>query len=144
MGRYLEDPNLFHLNRRSISRAFAVGLFMACMPIPLQMVAALFAAFICRANIPIAVSTVWITNPITMPPIFYAAYLVGVWVMQLPPEPFAFELSREWLMHQAGTKWKPFLLGCLILGTISATLGFLTVRISWRIILIRKWKLRHF
>ena len=78
LGDRLHEPNLWHLNRRSVSLAFAVGLFAAWIPTPGQMAIAAAAAFYFRANLPISVALVWVTNPLTMPPMFYFAYIVGL------------------------------------------------------------------
>ncbi|GAL10123.1 hypothetical protein JCM19233_1100 [Vibrio astriarenae] len=61
-GNVLYNPNLWCLNRRSASGAFAVGLFMAFMPLPSQMIMAAGAAIMCSVNLPLAVALVWISN----------------------------------------------------------------------------------
>ena len=70
LGDLIHDPNLWHLNRHSVSRAMAIGLFWALIPMPLQMLAAAACAIPARANLPIAVGLVWLTNPLTMPVVF--------------------------------------------------------------------------
>ncbi|MGI9335066.1 MAG: DUF2062 domain-containing protein, partial [Gammaproteobacteria bacterium] len=64
-GTLLHEPDLWHLNRNSVAWSVSVGLFMAFMPIPLQMVAAAAVAIVVGCNLPIAVTLVWITNPLT-------------------------------------------------------------------------------
>lgn len=71
LGKLIHDPNLWHLNRHSVARAMAIGLFWAMIPMPMQMLAAAAVAIPLRANLPISIGLVWLTNPITMPPIFY-------------------------------------------------------------------------
>ncbi len=131
-GTLLHDPNIWHLNRRSVSGAFALGLFCAFIPVPFQMLIAAALAIFFRVNLPISVGLVWITNPLTIPPMFYFAYKVGAWVLGLPTHEFSFELSTEWLMSELGAVWQPFLLGCLILGVLSGLLGFAAIRLFWR------------
>ena len=130
-GKLLHDPNLWHLNRRSASGAFAIGLFMAFVPVPFQMVLAAAAAIPFRVNLPLSVALVWITNPITMPAIFYFAYLVGTWVIGQPPQDFEFQLSFEWLGNELASSWKPFLTGCFLLATTSSIIGYFTVSQFW-------------
>ena len=84
LGTLTHDPNLLHLNRHSVSRAMAIGLFWAMIPMPLQMLVAALCAVPARANLPIAVGLVWLTNPLTMPPVFYCNYKVGAWLMDTP------------------------------------------------------------
>jgi len=142
LGKLLHDPNLWHLNRKSVSGAFALGLFTAYIPVPFQMVLAAIHAIIFRVNLPISVALVWITNPVTMPPMFYGAYLVGVYVLDIEIQPFHFELSLDWIFIQLGEKWKPFLLGCFLTGTVLALIGYTVIHILWKIMVMRKYKKR--
>src|SRR6056300_1640659 len=113
-GSLLHDPNLWHLNRHSASGAFGVGLFFAFWPVPFQMWLAAMAAIPMRVNLPLSVATVWITNPLTMPPIFFLAYKIGSWVLGTSMQDFTFELSWAWLVESLSTIGPAFLLGCAI------------------------------
>lgn len=132
-GNWLHEPNLWHLNRKSVSLAFAVGLFCAWVPVPFQMALAAGVAIILRSNLPISVALVWISNPVTMPPLFYFAYKFGAWILGTPELSFVFELSFEWLKTEMLMIWKPFLVGCFTLAVVSSALGFAAIRLAWRI-----------
>ncbi len=143
-GCLLHRPALWHLNRRSVATAFAVGLFFAFVPVPFQMVLAAGGAIFFNGNLPISVAMVWLTNPLTMPPIFYAAYLIGAAIMGHTPGEFSFDsISWEWVHHGLVNMWQPFLLGCLVLGLLSATTGYIASRILWRYMVVRRWRRRH-
>lgn len=132
-GTLLHDSNLWHLNRRSARGAVAVGLFFAWIPIPFQMVASAAVAIPMRVNLPLAVSLVWLTNPLTMPVLFYLSYLVGCVVLRTPIEHFAFEASWAWLQHSISSIGKPFLTGCLLMAICSSIIGYFTIDWLWRI-----------
>ena len=68
-ARWLQHPALWHLNRRSVSGAFAIGLFAGLIPGPLQMLVALLLAVPLRKNIPVALVTTFYTNPFTIVPL---------------------------------------------------------------------------
>lgn len=141
-GTLLHDPNLLHLNRRSVSGAFFVGLFMAFVPLPTQMIFAAAVAIWVRVNLPISVGLVWLTNPVTMPPIFYFAYKVGAWTLNTPVSEKNFELTWEWLGTELAAIWEPFLLGCLICAVVSGALGYIGMRLLWRLHVVRQWEAR--
>jgi uncharacterized protein (DUF2062 family) len=141
-GNLLQDPNLWHLNRHSVSTAFAIGLFMACMPIPFQMLPAALLAIWLRANLPISILLVWVSNPITMPPLFYFCYKVGTWILQTPPQPFTFSLSWDWFWQQIAHDWQPFVLGCFVVGLALSAIGYSTMRGFWRWHVVREWQAR--
>ena len=143
LGTLLHHPHLWHLNRRSVANGIAVGLFSMWLPVPIQMVIAALLAIPCRANLPLSVVIVWITNPVTAPPMFYGAYLFGAWVLQREPQMVDFSVSIDWLTQSLTQIWQPFLLGCLLLGIISAALGYVTVGVVWRIYIFRSMKKRN-
>jgi len=141
-GTLLHDPNLLHLNRRSVSTAFFVGLFMAFVPLPSQMIMAAAVAILIRCNLPISVGLVWVSNPVTMPPLFYFAYKVGAVILNTPEHKFSFELSWEWLGTELAAIWEPFLLGCAICGIVFGALGYVLIRLLWRLHIVSAIKER--
>jgi len=141
-GTLLHSPNLWHLNRRSAAGAFAVGLFCAAVPVPFQMMLAAAGAILFSVNLPISVALVWVTNPLTMGPMFFIAYEVGSWVLGREAEAFEFQLTWDWLSQQLGVIWEPFLLGCLIFGIAGSLLGYLAIRLLWRLHVVQAWQRR--
>ena len=142
-ARFLEDPNLFHMNRRSVANAFLSGLFWAMIPMPVQMVAATITALLIRGiNLPISVALVWISNPLTMPPMFYFNYLVGTWILGEPENSPAFEASLEWLVTLAENNWYHLYFGSFVVGVISGLIGYFVIRWYWRYYIVKKHRSR--
>ena len=142
-GDLLHNPNLWHLNRRSVSKAFAVGLFFAFIPVPFQMVLSAGIAIIVHANLPLSIALVWITNPLTMPAIFYFCYLVGTWILGAPPGEFSFEANWQWVVDSVSTIGPAFILGCGVLATVFAIIGYTTINGLWRYSVAKEWKKRQ-
>jgi len=142
LGDLLHDPNLFHLNRHSVSVAFFVGIFIAFFPIPGQMPIAALAALLFRCNLPLSVALVWISNPLTIPPIFYATYKLGTWILGTPPMDFAIELSWSWVTQEFVNLWQPLLVGSLICGVVFGCLGYVSMQAFWRWQVLRHWEKR--
>jgi uncharacterized protein (DUF2062 family) len=130
--RLLHDPNLWGIRRRTVVPAFALGSFLACMPVPAQMLVGVLGALAMRINIPVAALTTLVSNPLTMGPIYYFEYRLGRRLLGLPPRPFAFELSLDWLTGSFLAVWQPLLLGALLLGTVCATIAYFGLDLLWR------------
>lgn len=137
LGNLLHDPNVWHLNRRSVSGGFAVGLFVAWLPLPVQMIVAALLALLFRVNLPLSVVLVWVTNPVTIGPMFWFAWRVGSLLLGVEYTPILFEPSLAWFTAGIGRIWLPLTLGCLILGIISSALGYLLCRLFWRLHVVR-------
>jgi uncharacterized protein (DUF2062 family) len=161
----LHDPNLFHLNRRSVSVAFFWGLLIAILPVPGQMPLSALAALVFRCNLPIAVALAWVSNPFTTPFLLLLSYKVGAFILQSDPLLNQSHLTDEgiiasanlvwsqlcdgnfsdswhWLMKSLGGIWKPLLLGLLITGLLAGALGYFIMQVYWRWSVTRAWQKR--
>jgi len=143
LGPRLRAPDLWHLNRRSVAGAFAVGLFVAFLPIPLQMLVAAAIAVWVRVNLPMSVLLVRVSNPLTMPPIFYTAYTIGRWILDEPKRSFRVETSLEWFTGDLLTIWKPLLTGSLVLAVIASVTGYFVIRVLWWLSVLERLKLKR-
>ena len=143
LGPRLRAPDLWHLNRRSVAGAFAVGLFVAFLPIPMQMLLAAAIAIWLRVNLPISVLLVWISNPLTMPPIFYTAYRIGRWILDEPRRSLRVEMTMDWLTGDLLTIWKPLLTGSLVLAVSASAIGYLVIRVLWWFSVRERLKVRR-
>lgn len=142
LGKWLHDPNLWHLNRNSVAVAMAVGLFVAFIPIPFQMVISAVFAVVVRGNLPIAVALVWITNPLTMLPIVYVAYKLGTWMLGMPVQEVSFEMSPSWFIDQFALVGKPVLVGSLAIGAGSSAAGYWATHWLWRLYILHHLRKR--
>jgi uncharacterized protein (DUF2062 family) len=150
-GSWLQHPNLWHLNRRSVPGAVAIGLFSGLVPGPLQMLTALLIAIPCRKNIPVALLATLYTNPLTIVPIYVLAYAYGRLLLPGDQGPFIAPFQTDWSdlsgSLRAFGEWmmllgKPLGIGLLALGVTLAALGYLVTRLGWRAYVVAAWRAR--
>lgn len=141
-GSVMQNPQYWHLNRRSASGAFAVGLFIAFLPLPLHMLTAAAFAILLRVNLPVSVAIVWVNNPITITPIVYGSYYLGAFLLQQPSQDFQFEMTIEWLTSGVLSILPALMLGSVVIGSIASVTGYLVVRGMWRHAVRNAWHAR--
>lgn len=139
-GDVLFHYTLWHPTRRSIQRGFFIGLFCSAPPIPLQIpiVAGLCIKF--QANLPLALSLVWVTNPITIVPITLFEYWLGSRLLDIirVVDMTGMSEQMEFQFHNAIA----LLLGVLVLGMCAGITGYIVSGLVWRWRAIRKWQRR--
>ena len=113
------------------------------LPIAGQVLVAAFLAVRLRANLPLSVALVFVTNPLTMPVIFYAAYKLGALLLGTELLDVEFDMTWDWIRHSLVIIWQPFLLGCFLMGLGLGTVGYLLVSALWRWRVSRDWHLRR-
>ena len=143
LGDMLFQPNLWHMNRHSVSYAVLVGSICCFLPIPFQMLPGVLTCIWVRCNVPITLMIIWISNPLTMGPMMYFAYRVGVFLLGQPKNLQSLEFSLEWLTQQLVVIWQPLLVGCLACGGTIGLAGFIAVRLYYRWKISRYWQQRR-
>lgn len=129
----LGEPRYWAVRRRTVVPAFALGLFVAFMPIPGHPLYAMLLALYLRINIPIAVVTTFVSNPLTMGPMYYSAFRLGQYLLGWQPVPFEFEPTLTWLTERFVIVAQPLLLGALLLASAAALIGYVVVDLLWRL-----------
>ncbi|OGT35890.1 MAG: hypothetical protein A2W28_08155 [Gammaproteobacteria bacterium RBG_16_51_14] len=147
-GDHLHDPDIWHLTRRSVAGGIATGLFCAFIPLPVHIIAAAIIAIVLRVNLPLAIVFTLVSNPITFAPLYILAYKIGAGILNITEhkavlDNIASEFSIRWFTNTLALIWEPLLLGCFLLGSISAILGYVLVRLLWRLTSLHKWGKRR-
>ena len=124
----------FH--RHSVTRAFALGLFIAFIPptpLPVHLVTCVILGVLFRLNLPVLVATVFISNPFTWVPQVVGSVWVGAKLMGMDFVPFLHTLKHHNLGAQVHQLWAPLLLGALVLGLAAAGAGYVLAQCAWRV-----------
>jgi len=129
MHRYKIPQKALATDRRSIANGLAYGAFIAFIPMPFQMLAVVALIPFMRINIPIAFTMVWLSNPVTMPLMYYMEYLTGSFFLNMSIENV--EISLEWFQENFDDIFIPLYAGALFYSvTVSIVLYYVT-NILW-------------
>jgi uncharacterized protein (DUF2062 family) len=135
-AKQLRRPDLWHMNRHSVPRAVALGLGVGVIIPVMHVVVAVILAIPVRANVAIAGAFTLVVNPLTIPPMYYAALRIGNWELHheaLADPAIAAQASGElgrllfWLHDESG----PIALGILTIALGAALGGYVLSALGW-------------
>ena len=142
LNKHLTDPELWKWNKKSIAKAFAIGLFCAFLPVPIHMLLAGILAVAFSANIMLSLLIVWVNNPITIVPIIYFTYKLGASIIGVEIDP-EFEFSFGYLMANFWSATLALWIGGLITSIVASTLGYFSIISIYKyraLKRIKRWK----
>jgi len=131
-GERIADPRLWALHRRTVTSAFGAGLAICFIPLPVHMLVAGCLAIFLRLNLPAIYTTIFLVNPLTAVPVYYAAYRVGALLLGIEAQSFDLHFGFENGFAGFGALWKPFVLGCGACSVIVGSIGWVTLELAWR------------
>lgn len=117
----MADPALWRATRRSVRLGVAIGLFSGFI-LPLgQIPLAILIALPLRANLLVAASATLVTNPLTFPLIYWAAYGLGDAV-----------IGWRAAAVTSGGVLAPLVTGLAILAGFGTIVGYAAAELAWR------------
>ena len=150
LGKRIWASELWRFSRRSVPIGVALGLFVGIfLMIPgLQIVGAALLAVPLRANIPVAATMTFVSNPATTPFFIIAAIEVGN-RLGFHADLAAFDrLSearapfREWIGWLVSDAAPALVSGLTVIGLGFAFAGYLLSLVVWRLWIRSKWRSR--
>lgn len=145
VAHHLEDERLWHMDRGSVARAVAIGVFFGFLIPVAQFLFAIATAIVLRANVAIAAASTLVSNPLTFPPIYWAAYKLGRFILGEPDDEagaLRIESETEALLARQGfiegiwssiqAAGAPLMVGLAAMAITGAVLGFALVWLLWR------------
>ena len=129
------DRRYWTFHRHSVTRAFALGLFIAFIPptpLPVHLVTCVILGVLFRLNLPVLFATVFVSNPFTWLPQVAGSIWVGAKLMGMDLIPLLHELHHRRLWAHVNQLWTPLLLGALVLGLVAAGSGYVLAQFIWR------------
>lgn len=144
--KYHIPQEYLFINRKMVTRALLVGIAIGLIPMPFQMLLVVGMIFILKFNVPIALLMVWLSNPLTMPFMYYAEYMTGVHLLGM--DQLVVELSLDWFENNFSHIFIPLYTGTLFYMLTLAPFVYFVVNWLWiRSVrqerLITQKKLRH-
>jgi uncharacterized protein len=143
---WLDRHDTFSFTRNPFARGVAFGLFCGLIPGPLQIIAAAALCVLFRGNVIASVVATFYTNPLTIIPLYVAAFHIGDAVL-----PGVYDLPKwsggaggngfftalsEWI-HAMG--W-PLVVGLPALAIAIAGVGYALTQIVWLLPVLRRAK----
>ena len=139
LAPWLQQPKLWHWSRRGVAMGVALGVFFGLLIPVAQIPLSVAAAVLLRANVPAAVASTLVSNPLTFAPIYYGAYRLGVWVTSEKAPPQDIEVIGTQELENTLSLWqriaalgKPLVVGLCVTALLMGLLSYGLISLAWR------------
>lgn len=143
LGPTLHDPRLWRPTRHGVALGVALGIFFGLLVPLAQIPLSAGTAVLLRANVPTAIASTLVSNPVTFGPIYYMAYRIGNTLLgeddAHAPQDMA-KLADESAAATPANTWeritsvgKPLLLGLAVMASAMGLLAYPIVTWLWQL-----------
>ena len=153
LGPRVHEPHLWRLNRRRVARGVALGAFFGVLLPVAQIPLVIIAALLLRAHLLAGVLATFISNPLTLGPIYYAAYQLGAALLgaakvadAAPTTASVTPTAEGWLTpiwNMFLSLGQPLVLGTVLMAVAAGALGYFSTQLIWRIRVLARLRRRR-
>ncbi|MDO5290562.1 MAG: DUF2062 domain-containing protein [Pseudomonadota bacterium] len=157
LAPWLGERRLWRLSRQGVALGMAIGIFFGLLIPVAQIPASAAVAIALRANLPAAMGSTLVTNPVTFAPIYFLAYKTGSRLTGQPVHDSQANLARihEAMQARASSNdspstWqrlhamgKPLIVGLLVFAIAGGLLTYALVSGSWWLWQRMRWRRRR-
>ena len=127
-GAFLNKREIWSLSRKKVLAGIFIGMFVCFIPMPLQMILVSLLAIIFNANLPISFALIFISNPLTMPFMYYVAYEFGNTLLN---RSHTIEFNFNSMKENFDAIALSLYTGSLVLGLVFALASVIIVNFLW-------------
>ena len=153
LAPFLGHAKLWHWSRRGVAAGVGVGIFFGLLVPIAQIPLSVGAAIVMRANVPAAVSSTLVSNPLIFAPIYYLAYRTGLLVtgdeVHHPERELARITARadadearagglRGVVERVRALGKPLIIGLAIFAVAGGLLAYVLIWAGWWLWVHRK------
>jgi len=147
LAHHFQDERLWQMERGSVARGVAIGLFFGLLlPLAQFLFAVAFAIWL-RGHVAAAAVATFVTNPLTFAPLYWLAHRIGSTLLghsrsqsdadaaQVAAQAEAAVTAQGWFSatwHALLNAGAPLMVGLAVMAVAGALLGFLLVWLLWR------------
>lgn len=139
------DPCFWSYDLQPLARGVAAGLAAAVIP-GLQIFYAAILVFVLRGNLPVALLSTLVTNPLTVVPVTYSVYYIGTLILgnhrgEFVIKDFQWDFSSFHAFWSNLSAWvlqfgKGFLIGLPIASLLLGIIGYFGTLFIWEIMVL--------
>ncbi|MDP3809709.1 MAG: DUF2062 domain-containing protein [Hydrogenophaga sp.] len=147
LAHHFQDEGLWQLDRGSVARGVAIGLFFGLLlPLAQFLFAVAFAIWL-RGHVAVAAAATFVTNPLTFAPLYWLAHRIGSTLLGRSPKQADADAALVEAQAQAtaaaqgwfSATWEavvnagaPLMVGLAVMAVAGALIGFVLVWLLWR------------
>lgn len=145
LAHHFQDERLWRMERGSVARGVAIGLFFGLLlPLAQFLFAVAFAVWL-RGHVAVAAAATFVTNPLTFAPLYWVAYRIGSVLLGQPrTDADATQVAEQATAAVSAQGWfratwqaildagAPLMVGLAVMAVAGALAGFLLVWLLWR------------